>query len=128
VFQVDETNDRIFLVVKTRKEPLSPTYIHQGPPVRLKKNADEFLKKWEKDPRVVRKPYEENERILVELTREYTDIKDFLKAEVCHLSLGKHLDEIVQKNYDVIELDDLLTADLRVFWTAYLDKKMPWER
>jgi hypothetical protein len=42
--------------------------------------------------------------------------------------MGKHLDESVKKKYEIVELDSLLKDNLRVFWTEYLDKKMPWER
>jgi len=49
-FHVD--NSDIYIIIKSKKEPLSKTYVHLGPPVKLKKHASEFLKKWEKDPRV----------------------------------------------------------------------------
>jgi hypothetical protein len=42
--------------------------------------------------------------------------------------MAKHLDRNVDGNYDIIGLDNLLNDNLKVFWTIYLDKKMPWER
>jgi len=99
-----------------------------GPTVKLKDNAKEFLQKWEKNPRVVRKPYEDNGRLYVEIEREYTDITDLLKDQVKKLSMGKHLEKIIKKNYEIVRLENLLTDDLQIFWTSYLDEKMSWER
>jgi len=128
IFHVDESENIIFIVVKTKIEPLSKTLIHEGPPVKLEKNAKEFIQKWEDNPKVTKKPYEENGRLYIELKREYTEIKDFLRDQVRNLSLGKHLDESRDKGYEIVELEDLLKDNLRVFWTAYLDEKMLWER
>ena len=66
--------------------------------------------------------------LFVELRREHTDIKDFLKAHTKKLSLGKHIDRIVKKKYELLNLEDLLCDDLKEFWTQYLDGKMTWER
>lgn len=128
IFHVDELENIILIVVKTKIEPLSKTLVHKGPPVKLKKNAKEFIQKWENNPRVTRKPYEENGKLYVEIKRGYTEIKDFLREQVRNLSLGKHLDKSKEEKYEIVELGDLLKDNLRVFWTAYLDEKMPWER
>jgi len=99
-----------------------------GPPVKINRNSNEFLKKYKNNPRVTKKPYEKNGRLYVELKRDYTEIKDFLKDEVENLSMGKHLDYIVNKKYKIIELEEILKEELKIFWTEYLDGKMPWER
>ena len=62
------------------------------------------------------------------MKRDYTEIKDFLKDEVENLSMGRHLDHIINKKYKIIELEDMLKEELKIFWTEYLDGKMPWER
>jgi tRNA nucleotidyltransferase (CCA-adding enzyme) len=99
-----------------------------GPPVKLKKNSDDFLKKWVDDSRIIKEPYVKDGRLYVEIKREYIEIKDFLKGEMKNLSMGKHLDRIVKKKYNIVEVDNLLKEKLRSFWTEYLDGKMPWER
>ena len=126
-FHIDNLEDNVILVVNTKNEPLSKTFIHMGPPVKLKKNVKEFIHKWKNDPRVVKGPYEEEDRSYVEIDREYTEIKDFLIDQVKNLSLGKHLDK-KKKRYEIVELNDLLKEELRAFWTVYLDGKMSWER
>ncbi len=99
-----------------------------GPPVKLEKNVRDFILKWEGNPRVIKKPYEKNGRFYVEIKREFRNIKDFLRDQVKNLSMGKHLDEIIKERYDIVEIDDLLKENLQVFWTGYLDGKMPWDR
>lgn len=127
-YHVDDPRKLVFIVVNAKNEPLSETFVHKGPPVKLKKNVEEFIHRWKKDPRVVRAPYEKNGRVYVEIKREYTELIPFLKEQVKNLSLGKNLDKSKEKKYDIVELVDLLVDNLRVFWTVYLDKKMPWER
>ena len=127
-FHVNAHENLIFIVVNTENELLSKTFIHRGPPVKLEKNAEEFIHRWKDDLRVTKKPYEKKGILYVEIKREYTELKDFLKDQVKSLSLGKHLDKSKEKKYEIVGLDDLLRDNLRGFWTAYLDKKMPWER
>ena len=127
-FHVDESRNLIFILIKTPKEPLSKSLIHKGPPTKLKKNVKEFVRKWDNNPRVIKKPFEENGRLYVEIEREYVEIKDLLRGEVKNLSLGKHIDKSIKRKYKVVKLDDLLNNNLRHFWTVYLDEKMPWER
>ena len=127
-FHVDESSNLIFIIVKTKNELISKTLVHMGPPVKLEKNVRGFILKWEGNPRVIKKPYEKNGRFYVEIKREFRNIKDFLRDQVKNLSMGKHLDEIIKERYDIVEIDDLLKENLQVFWTGYLDGKMPWVR
>ena len=99
-----------------------------GPPTKLEKNADEFLNKWKDDLRVVKKSYEKDGRLYVEIKRDFRDIKSFLTYQIKKLSMGKHIDQIIKKKYTILETEDLLKDNLAVFWTEYLDRKMPWER
>jgi tRNA nucleotidyltransferase (CCA-adding enzyme) len=98
-----------------------------GPPVQLKDNVLEFINKWKDDKNVIKKPYEKNGRFYVEIKREYREIKDFLNYKIEKLSIGKNLIKIVNQNYYVIDLKELLTENLKIFWTKYLDKRNSWE-
>ena len=123
---IDEEN--IYIIIKTHKDDLSKTMIHTGPPITKKENAEEFLKKWENNKLVIKKPYQKNNRWYVEIKRQYIDIKKFLEKEFEKLSLGKHIDKVVNKKYTVLEIDSLLCDNLKFFWTNYLDAKKSWER
>jgi len=127
-FHIDNKEDSIYIILKTKDELLPETQIHTGPPVKMKKNAEDFKRKWAGNKRVIKKPYEKNGRLFIELKREYTDIKDFLKVHTKKLSLGKHIDKIIKKKYELLNLEGLLNDNLREFWTEYLDGKMTWER
>ncbi|MCK4995729.1 MAG: CCA tRNA nucleotidyltransferase [Thermoplasmatales archaeon] len=126
VFHIKEKT--IYILVKYKDEILSKTLEHMGPPTKLKENSADFLKRWKNDPRVTKEPYEKGGRFFVEIKRDYTDIKQFLKDQIKNMSMGKHLDKIVNKKYSVLVKEDLLKDDISEFWTEYLDGKMSWER
>ena len=127
-FHIDNKEDSIYIILKTKDELLPETQIHTGPPVKMKKNAEDFKRKWAGNKRVIKKPYEKNGRLFIELKREYKDIKDFLRDNTKKFSLGKHIDKIVKEKYELLNLEGLLTYDFKEFWTEYLDGKMTWER
>ena len=125
-FSIDKSTVTLILHPKTKT--LSKTMLHSGPPVALKKNADEFQEKWTNHPRTRKKPFEKDKRLYVEIEREFTDIQELLHHKIKNLSLGKHLDQMIRKKYTVITRTDLLTESMRPFWTKYLDTRMSWER
>jgi len=127
-FFIDKKSNEIYIIIKTTIEKLSETKIHQGPPIKLTDNVNQFKEKWMKHKKLVRGPFEKNKRINVEIKRNYRDIKNFLEENLSNLSLGKHLDKIIEKNYEIIESEKLLNENLRIFWTDYLDEKYSWER
>ncbi|MFA5102107.1 MAG: CCA tRNA nucleotidyltransferase [Candidatus Thermoplasmatota archaeon] len=126
MFTIEKKNVYIILVPKTRTLP--KTVLHSGPPVSLKKNADDFLKKWLDNPRSTKKPFQKNNRWFVEIEREYTDIRELLEDQVRQLSLGKNIDATILGDLTVVETKSLLRENLRLFWTSYLDRRMTWER
>lgn len=121
-------DNSIYIILLPEKSKLSKTMFHMGPPVDLKSNADDFIKKWVNNPRTIKKPFEKDKRLYAEIEREYVEIKKLLKEQIKNLSLGKHIDLIVQKDFTILEHQDLFKENLRTLWTGYLDKKMPWER
>jgi tRNA nucleotidyltransferase (CCA-adding enzyme) len=119
---------KIYIIIKLESKSISNFLIHYGPPLNHKKNVDEFISKWEDNPKTLKKPYINNNRIYVNIKRDYITIKDFLINNIDNLSLGKHLDKINLTKIKFIENEELIIEDLRIFWTNYLDGKMPWER
>lgn len=127
-FFIDDEKNFVYIIIKTKEETLSEIVEHMGPPIKLKKNIDEFKNKWKNDERLLRGPYEKNGRIYVEIKREYIDIKSFLASKIKEFSLGKDIDMIINKKYSLVNLNELLKEDLKILWTEYLDNKMSWER
>jgi tRNA nucleotidyltransferase (CCA-adding enzyme) len=120
--------ENVFIILQMEKKSLSKTVLHAGPPTKLKKNADEFLKKWAHSHRTIQEPFEKNKRLYVEIERQYTDIKELLKDQVTQLSLGKNIDRMVTKKITIVNKTELFREDLRSFWTNVLDPRMSWER
>jgi len=118
----------IYMILLPKKHKISQKKIHMGPPIKMKKNVKEFVNRWNNNRRTLNQPYEKNGRLYVEIKREYWDIEKLIEEQINNLSLGKHLDKIVKDNFDVIRNDELIIEPLRIFWTEYLDEKMPWER
>jgi len=121
-------NGNIFFIIIVKNMILPDVKTHKGPPSKLKNNVDNFVSKYKNNSNVVRKPYEKDKRFYVDLKREYIDIKIFLEENIKDLSLGKSINKKVEKKYEILELDELIIEDLRIFWTEYLDDKYSWER
>jgi len=122
------TKDSINIIIHPEKHKISETKIHMGPPIKLKKNKEEFIDKWTKNSKTIKKPFQKNNRVYVEIKRDYVDINKLLKKEIRNLSLGKHIDPIVKENFIILDDNELLNDDFCMMWTKYLDKRMPWER
>ena len=125
---VDNKNEKIFLIIKSKNEILSKSYEHIGPPVKVKQNSKDFIKKWKDNPLNIKGPYTKNERYYVEVKRQYRKIEGFLKDNIKNLSMGKDIDKIISKNYKILKIKDLLKEEFRLFWTQYLDGIDSWER
>jgi tRNA nucleotidyltransferase (CCA-adding enzyme) len=125
-FYIDKKE--VYILLHPQSMLLPKTVVHPGPPITLKKNIDEFLEKWKDSPRVRKEPYEKNNRIYIDIERDYTDIHDLLQRQVKELSLGKHIDHLARTKYSVVDQKDLVTNKFRLFWTTVLDSKMSWER
>jgi tRNA nucleotidyltransferase (CCA-adding enzyme) len=127
-YYIDEVDDKIFIILKTDSKEISETFMHMGPPNKLKKNKEEFVNKWENNKKAAGEPFEKEGRIWIKLRRDCTDILDFLENNIEDLSLGKHLDKTVDKNFEVLDQKRLIQDSLKWFWTSYLDERYSWER
>lgn len=125
-FHVNKRN--IYIIIKTDIKPLSETYIQQGPPVNKKINVQQFIEKWRKHPLVVDQPYEKNNRLYVEVKRRYRELTFFLRENLIKVPLGKNIEKIIKEEYEILEDEELLLEELRIFWTEYFEQKYPWER
>ncbi|MEF8879406.1 MAG: CCA tRNA nucleotidyltransferase [Candidatus Thermoplasmatota archaeon] len=121
-------SEEVYIIVKLENRSLSETKLHMGPPLDQEQHVQRFLEKWRNHPRLAEDPFEKNNRIYVEIKRRYTKVEDFLQNNLEDFSLGKNLDHIIDKKYEILSVEDLVRDKLRKFWTKYLDGKKPWER
>src|SRR3989344_271584 len=82
-FEFDEENSILYFVVK--KEKLSDTVLHQGPPIKNKEDAVKFKEKHAS-------AYEEKGRLWVKLKRKYSEPKPLIQ----HLINDKYITERVK--------------------------------
>jgi len=122
-----EKND-VYIILQPTTKTISKTVLHPGPPVSLKRNADDFLKKWRDNRKTIQKPFEKENRWYVEIEREYIEIQELLEEHVRQLSLGKNINGDISKKLTIVNTNDLLTENLQLFWTGYLDLRRTWER
>ena len=123
------TDSKVYIFLKPKELELSPTYTHRGPPVDEKEHVESFLKKWKNSELAVGEPYCKDGRWYVEVKRKYRKLENFLAENLPKISLGKDIENVVKEGgYRVLTSKDLLTDDLKLFWSEYIDGKMPWER
>lgn len=127
-FHVDTKSNNIYIIIKTDETPLSETYTHMGPPIKLKKNTQEFIDKWKNHPATLKIPFQKNDRMYVTVKRNYRYLKNYLEENLTNFSLGKHLDVIISNDYNILTQNELIKPELQKFWTEYLEDKKPWER
>ncbi len=100
---------------------------HEGPPVWVK-NAKEFLKKWQGNPRTLAGPFLVQERWTVDVAREFVDAASLVKASWRTLSLGKDLEKSAKRSLHVYAGPAALRTTYADAWTRLFDKRFPWER
>ncbi|UCH71791.1 MAG: CCA tRNA nucleotidyltransferase, partial [Thermoplasmatales archaeon] len=54
VFDIDDFNKNVIIIIKSENKKLSKTVTHAGPPTEIKRNSEEFMNRWKKDPKLVR--------------------------------------------------------------------------
>jgi tRNA nucleotidyltransferase (CCA-adding enzyme) len=127
-FYINELSNMAYIIIKTDDEPLSESYTHIGPPVTLKKNTQEFIDKWINHPATITQPFQRNGRTYVIVKRKYRYLTHYLQDTLPDLSLGKHIDQMVLKDYTLLTESQLINPELQQFWTSYLENKNPWDR
>jgi len=120
-------NSHILLTVHLESLELSSTKIHRGPSIQLQEHSDAFLKKWQKNNRIICEPFIKNQRWWVEIKRPYTSARKLLKEKLSDTNLGKHLNNL-KNQVKILSGKQLAKVSYAAFWTEYLSKISPWQR
>ncbi|HKZ58987.1 MAG TPA: CCA tRNA nucleotidyltransferase [Candidatus Thermoplasmatota archaeon] len=99
---------------------------HFGPSA-LHENARDFVEKWNGRPGQLSKPYVEEGRLMVDVTREFTDAADLLKDRATSVAHGKGVADAFAERFDVIELDDAAREPFTGRTSAFLQPGLPWQ-
>ncbi len=105
---------------------LPPVKKHFGPPPWLD-NAHDFIMRWRTSEDLVRGPYIEGNRLVVEIVREHVAASEALRAALPSLSLGKHLVRGVATGFSVLEGDEILEEGHEDILSMFLDRGLPWD-
>jgi tRNA nucleotidyltransferase (CCA-adding enzyme) len=127
-FFIDHIAKKIYIIIKTDKKPLSETYTHTGPPLHLKEHFHKFYQKWNQNEIACKQPFEKKGRAYVEVHRKYRNLIPFLSDNLSCFHFGRYVEEEIAEDVKIIQDGELLSEELRIFWTTYLDNKMSWER
>lgn len=100
---------------------------HIGPPV-TNRNSRRFLLKWEASDRAMSMPYIEEDRWVVDVSREYCRAFDLIEGQLFSLNVGKDLSKSVRKGFSLLGIEDLTQDKYLSFLTKFLERKFPWER
>jgi tRNA nucleotidyltransferase (CCA-adding enzyme) len=105
---------------------LPSTKSHRGPPVWHPNSAD-FRAKWEDSENAKSRLYIKGGHWYVDVKREFMDARELLQAKLTSLNLGRHLNEVVKKSYELLVGDELLKEPHAIWLTMFLEKRFPWE-
>jgi len=120
-------NTHILLTVSLNSLELSSTTIHRGPLIQQQEHSDAFIKKWQKNDRVVCEPFIKKQRWWVEIERPYTSARKLLKENLFDVNLGNHLNKL-KDQVKILSGKQLANSRYATFWTDYLSKTPPWQR
>ena len=99
---------------------------HLGPP-EGHKNVNDFKAKWSTSSTALGKPYLKDRRWHVEISREFTEPLELLKAKILDLNVGKHIMSEIKKNIQFYSDSELVKSGLEEPLTRFISRKYPWE-
>ena len=120
-------NDYITIFLKLKSTVLPPYKFHMGPPCDKNEHVSFFKERWRDSKYALSQPFKRDGRWWIEIKREFTDIQSMLRGKIKDVNIGKHLSPLVNK-IEILEHKQLINDRYAVFWTKYLDTKMPWDR
>ena len=113
---------RLYIVFELESDPISETYEHIGPPVRVKKASEDFINYWKGNK--YGEPYQKDDHWYVVTERQFRFATDFLEKETAVAGIGKNIDPDTKVIYD--HTQTMFTLDTGLL-TQLLDPKYPWE-
>ena len=119
-------NHQTLILFELESEKLADIETHVGPP-KEHENVKDFIEKWNNSPSAVSKPYQKDNRWLVDIKREFTTPLDLLKAKLIDLSIGKHITLAIKKNVEIYQDLNVLKKGYEKPLTHFLMRKYPWE-
>ena len=118
--------EKMAIIIELQNDTLPVSALHNGPPVWVRENAQNFLAKWKENDNALSSPFVKDGHWHVFVRRKHTSAIELLKSGLASLDMGKDLNklkEFVQIFDDISDNDVLIKA-----FSEYLDKRLPWLR
>lgn len=119
-------SDPVLFLFELTASHLPSVNKHFGPSA-LHENARDFVEKWNGRQGQLSKAYVEEGRLMVDVTREYTDAAELLKERARSVAHGKGVADAFAERFDVIELDDAAREPFTGRTSAFLQPGLPWQ-
>lgn len=98
---------------------------HFGPAA-THENARDFVEKWSGRPGQLSKPYVEEGRLMVDVTREHTDAAELLHDRARSVAHGKAVADAFAEHFEVLEIDDVAREPYTAWASAFFQPGLPW--
>lgn len=110
------------LLVECAIERLPAIERHVGPPVGVREHAEEFYRAYADDPDVTG-PFLDDDRYVVERTRDARTPAELLDAKLFEISLGTHVESALEANHEILTGDGVaeLASEFGPQLAAYFD-------
>ncbi|WP_372910213.1 CCA tRNA nucleotidyltransferase [Salinigranum sp.] len=95
-------DDHAVLLFEVESATLPAVERHEGPPVHVRSHAEGFFEAYVDDEGVYG-PFIDDDRYVVERSREWTVARVFLESDaVFDVALGKHVESVLEEGYEVL--------------------------
>ena len=99
---------------------------HFGPSA-THENARDFVEKWSGRPGQLSKPYVEDGRLMVDVSRDHTDAAELIRDRARSVGHGKSVADAFAEKFDVLELDEVAREPYRAWTSEFLQPGLPWQ-
>jgi tRNA nucleotidyltransferase (CCA-adding enzyme) len=99
---------------------------HMGPAA-THENARDFVEKWSGRPGQLSKPYVEDGRLMVDVTREHTDAADLLADRSRSVAHGKTVADAFAEHFEVLEIDEIAREPFSAWASDFFQPGLPWQ-
>jgi tRNA nucleotidyltransferase (CCA-adding enzyme) len=102
----EEQTESVALIFEIEQHSLPKTKMHQGPPLELGRECENFLIKYTNNPKVISGPFIDEGRWKVELPRKITYETEFLRDKISNggrkAGVAEHVAEALRENFSIL--------------------------
>ncbi len=117
--------DEVIFVFELLSGELPVANKHFGPSA-SHENARDFLEKWSKRANQLSRVYTEEGRLMVDISREYTDAAELLRERGPDVGHGKGVAEAFREWFHVMEAEDVARSPYTEYASDFVQPGLPW--